>query len=100
MVLEHRPDDILLEVAGDGDLLPGPLLLLSPLIPEKNSCFMIETHCHRLPALFGVPPQLKSVLGNLAAGKVGGHYENCILALQSLALDFQVTIMFQARLEY
>ena len=34
------------------------------------------------------------MLSNLATGKVGGHDENCILALQSLALNFQVTLMF------
>ena len=36
VVLEHRPDDILLEVAGYGDLLPYPLLLFPPLLPGQS----------------------------------------------------------------
>ena len=43
------------------------------------------------PLLISLSSQLKSMLSNLTAGQVGGHDEDCVLALQSLSLDFNVT---------
>ena len=70
------------------------MVIFSPILSSSSLLsFLRKFHdCHHdppLPALFCISPQLKSVLGNLTTGKVGGHYENCILALKSLALDFQ-----------
>merc|ERR1719192_2455528 len=71
VVLEDRPDYVFLEVAGDCYLFPAPLLFFPFLFP----------------LLVSLSSQLKSMLSNLTTGQVGGHDENCVLALQSLSLS-------------
>merc|ERR1719403_446428 len=71
VVLKHRSDYVFLEVAGDRYLLPAPFLFFPFLFP----------------LLVSLSSQLKSMLSNLTAGKVGGHDEDCVLALQSLSLS-------------